>query len=101
MMGVEDGVHVQFMTAEARKAMKAMADMVTVDKLTEPNHLWDASNDASTYFFKRDVVDALPRTMGHGYRKKDFGLDNFSYAAMPSFSGSSRAFAAESGWRCL
>jgi multiple sugar transport system substrate-binding protein len=93
-----DKVHVTFATPEARTALQAMADLVLRDKVTEVNHLGDTNNDASTYFFKgtSSMLFRGPWVIPIG--KNDFGLDNYAYGAMPPFKGTSRAFAAESGW---
>jgi multiple sugar transport system substrate-binding protein len=93
-----DKVHVTFTTPEAQKAMQTLADMVTRDKVTEIDHLNDANNDASNYFFKGTSSMCFRGPWVIPVGKNDFQLTNFSYGAMPSFTGSSKAFAAESGW---
>jgi multiple sugar transport system substrate-binding protein len=94
----KDMVHVTFSTPEAEKAMQVMADMVLKDRLTEINHLSDATNDAYVYFFKgtSSMLYRGPWVIPTG--KNDFGLESFAYGSMPSFAGGSLAFAAESGW---
>jgi multiple sugar transport system substrate-binding protein len=93
-----DKVHVTFATPEARKAMQAMADMVVKDKVTEVNHLSDQNNDASTYFFKGTSSMCFRGPWVIPVGQNDFQLTSFLYGPMPSFTGGSRAFAAESGW---
>jgi multiple sugar transport system substrate-binding protein len=93
-----DKIHVTFTTPEATKALQAMADLVLTDKVTEIKHLSDANNDASNYFFKGDSSMCFRGPWVIPVGLKDFDLHNFSYGPMPSFTGSSKAFAAESGW---
>jgi multiple sugar transport system substrate-binding protein len=93
-----DKIHVKFTTPEARKAMQVMADMVLKDKVTEIKHLNDTNNDASNYFFKGDSSMCFRGPWVIPVGKDEFGLSNFDYGPMPSFTGSSKAFAAESGW---
>ena len=93
-----DKIHVKFTTPEAQKAMQAMADMVLKDKVTEIKHLSDTNNDASNYFFKGESSMCFRGPWVIPVGTDEFELDNFSYGPMPSFTGTSKAFAAESGW---
>ena len=93
-----DKIHVKFTTPEAQKALQAMADMVLKDKVTEIKHLSDTNNDASNYFFKGDSSMCFRGPWVIPVGKGEFQLDNFAYGPMPSFTGTSKAFAAESGW---
>jgi len=93
-----DKIHVKFTTPEARKALQAMADMVLKDKVTEIQHLSDTNNDASNYFFKGESSMCFRGPWVIPVGRDEFELDNFSYGPMPSFTGTSQAFAAESGW---
>lgn len=93
-----DKIHVTFTTPEAGKALQAMADMVLKDKVTEITHLSDTNNDASTYFFKGESSMCFRGPWVIPVGKTEFQLENFAYGPMPSFAGTSKAFAAESGW---
>ncbi len=93
-----DKIHVTFSTPEASKAMQAMADLVLKDKVTEITHLSDTNNDASTYFFKGQSSMCFRGPWVIPVGTGEFQLTNFSYGSMPSFTGTSKAFAAESGW---
>ena len=93
-----DKVHVTFTTAEATKAMQVMADLVLKDKVTDVRHLSDPNNDSSNYFYKGDSSMCFRGPWVIPVGQKDFNLSNFSYGPMPSFTGTSKAFAAESGW---
>ncbi|MGA2974567.1 MAG: extracellular solute-binding protein [Spirochaetia bacterium] len=93
-----DKIHVTFTTPEAQKALQAMADMVLKDKVTEITHLNDTNNDASNYFFKGQSSMCFRGPWVIPVGKSEFQLDNFAYGSMPSFTGTSKAFAAESGW---
>jgi multiple sugar transport system substrate-binding protein len=94
----EDKIHVNFTSPEAQKAMQTMVDMVVKDKVTEVNHLNDANNESHTMFYKglSSMCYRGPWVIPVGLN--DFKLNNFQYGAMPSFTGNSNAFAAESGW---
>lgn len=94
----QDGAHVNFSTPEAEKAMQALVDMVVKDKITEIKHYSDLNNESQMMFFKglSSMCIRGPWVIPAG--KDEFGVENFEYGPMPSFTGDSQAFAAESGW---
>lgn len=94
----QDKVHVTFSTPEAEKAMQTLVDMVVKDKITEIKHYSDMNNESQVMFFKglSSMCIRGPWVIPAG--KNDFGVENFEYGTMPSFTGDSQAFAAESGW---
>jgi multiple sugar transport system substrate-binding protein len=93
-----DKIHVTFRTPEAQKALQTMADLVLKDRVTEITHLSDTNNDASNYFYKGQSSMCFRGPWVIPVGKSEFQLDNFDYGPMPSFTGTSKAFAAESGW---
>ena len=93
-----DKIHVTFTTPEARKALQVMADMVVKDKVTEITHLSDTNSDASNYFYKGNSSMCFRGPWVIPVGTGEFQLNNFAYGPMPSFTGTSKAFAAESGW---
>ncbi|TCL58827.1 carbohydrate ABC transporter substrate-binding protein (CUT1 family) [Hydrogenispora ethanolica] len=93
-----DNVHVTFTTPEAEKAMQAMADLILKYKVCDMKHSNDPNVDISDYFFKgtSGMCFRGPWVIANGVNT--YKLKNFRYAPMPSFTGKSLAFAAESGW---
>ena len=93
-----DNVHVTFTTPEAEKAMQAMADLILKYKVCDMKHSNDPNVDISDYFFKgtSGMCFRGPWVIANGVNT--YNLKSFQYGSMPSFTGKSLAFAAESGW---
>lgn len=94
----DDKVHVKFTTPEAEKAFQATVDLVVKYKVTEVKHLNDANNEAHVAFFKGFSSMCFRGPWVTPVGTNEFKLTNFKYGKMPSFTGNSMAFAAETGW---
>ncbi len=96
----EDGVHFNFTSPEAVRAMEEMKDLVVKHHVTDFSQIEKSLGDMDSHgiFFSGDSVMTYrgPWTIPAGL--ETYKVDNFDYFQMPSLTDNPPYFAAESGW---
>ncbi|MDB5056355.1 MAG: transporter substrate-binding protein [Bacilli bacterium] len=89
--------HINLSTPEAVKAMTALKELVTVDKVADLSS-FGGELDTSDFFFKGNSAMTYrgPWTIANG--QGTYKVNDFEYAPVPSFTSNPPSFAAESGW---
>lgn len=91
-----DGVYVDYTTPEAETALEAIVDLFVTHEVTDLQHLGTA--DTWEFFFQGDSSMCFIGPWAISVGRNEFDRDDFDYGLMPSFTGDSYAFAAETGW---
>jgi len=91
----KDGVHVDFNTPQAAKAMQEMLDLQQYGSLRDfPVSVLDVSD----YFFRGQAAMAFRGSWTIGVGQGQYPKVKFDYVNMPSFTSRPPYFAGESGW---
>lgn len=89
-----DDQMVNFSTPEAVKAMQEIVDFKTKHKFADMSRTTYAYEDVFQGATAMTFIGPWVNALGKDYYK----TTDYQYVAMPSYTGSSKAFAAESGW---
>ncbi len=94
-----DGVHLNFLTPQAKETVQWMYNMAVVDKVVDPMTFNPNSNWVGESFFQGLVAIGFigPWIVPEGRRNYPDFPDQWDYVSAPYF-GSQRKFAADAGW---
>ncbi len=92
-----DMTKVDFSTPEAKKAWKALLDLIVVDKVENPN-LVSAEEDTSDYFYRGSAAMCYRGSWTIAAGLNTYNLTDFDYLPVPPFAGDKMVYPAESGW---
>jgi len=95
----DDGVHLDFLSSQAKETVQWMSDMANVDKVVDPMTFNPNSNWVGESFFQGLVAIGYigPWIVPEGRRNYPDFADPWDYVSTPHF-GSQYNFAADSGW---
>jgi multiple sugar transport system substrate-binding protein len=95
----EDGVHLNFLSPQAKETVQWMYDMATIDKIVDPLTFNGTDNWVGTSFFQGMVAIGYigPWIVPEGRRNFPDFADPWDHVESPHF-GAERKFAADAGW---
>ena len=91
----KDGVHVDFNTPQAAKALQEMASLQQYGPLRD---FPVSTLDVSDYFFRGQAAMGFRGPWTISYGQSTYPKAKFEYVNLPSFTSQPPYFAAESGW---
>jgi multiple sugar transport system substrate-binding protein len=94
----EDGMHFNFDTPEARRAVQLLVDMAQKDKVVDPVLFNDESNWVGDSFFAGNVAIGFVGSWAAGEGMINYPDMVFDYVGIPPYFGTENRFAADSGW---